>query len=287
VVATTRPTHRGYHLAVLGRLLLGIAITFGAGAPALAYADDGLGGAARVRGDGPRHVVAFTFDDGPSEYWTPRILRALAAHDVPATFFVIGRDLALRPKRRALLGAIARAGHTIGNHTFNHARLDDLAPTARDAELDQLAALVEQETGLRPSVVRPPYGESSHKVRAAFVARGLTEVLWNIDPRDWEIDDPRQLRAAILGAITRAGGGIVILHDTEKATAHALADALGDLEAWNCKRLRRGKEPIIPVSLHYFLRDGDKPRPVPPDVEARTQRFRDALRARCTPEQAD
>ncbi|HUQ01462.1 MAG TPA: polysaccharide deacetylase family protein [Kofleriaceae bacterium] len=270
---------------MLGRLLVGIAITLGAGsARAPAYADDGLGGGARTRGDGPRHVVAFTFDDGPSEYWTPRILRALAAHDVPATFFVIGRDLDQRPKRRALLGAIVKAGHTIGNHTFNHARLNDLAPATRDAELDALAALVEKETGLRPSVVRPPYGESSHKVRAAFAARGLTEVLWNIDPRDWEIDDPTQLRTAILASITHAGGGIVILHDTERATAHAFADALADLEAWNCKRLRRGKEPIIPVSLHYFLRDGDKPRPIPPDVEARTKRYRDALAARCAPE---
>jgi peptidoglycan/xylan/chitin deacetylase (PgdA/CDA1 family) len=269
---------------VLGRLLVGIAVMLGAGNAA---ADGALGGARPTRGEGPRHLVAFTFDDGPSEYFTPRILRALAAHDVPATFFVIGRDLDTRPKRRALLAAIAKAGHVIGNHTFHHARLTTLTAAARDAELDTLAALVEKETGVQPTVVRPPYGDSSPKLRAALAARGETEVRWNIDPRDWEISDPETLRAAILDRIVEAGGGIVILHDTERATAHALPGALADLEAWNCKRLRRGKEPIIPVSLHYFLRDGDAWRPIPPEVEARTKRFRDALRARCTPDKAD
>ena len=259
-------------------MLAGIAITFAAGS---AWADDSLGGAGPTRGDGPRHMVAFTFDDGPSEYHTPRILRALAAHDVPATFFVIGRDLDIRPKRRALLAQIAKAGHTIGNHTFNHARLTTLKPDVRDAELDRLAALVEAETGQRPSVVRPPYGDSSPRLRAFFAKRGLTEVRWNIDPRDWSFTEPEPLRAAILETIVEAGGGIVILHDTEKATAAALPGVLADLDAWNCKRVRRGKEPIIPVSLHYFLRDGDQPRPVPADVEARTQRFRDELTARC------
>lgn len=269
---------------MLGRLLVGIAVTLGAGT---AQADSALGGARPTRGDGPRHMVAFTFDDGPSEYHTPRILRALAAHDVPATFFVIGRDLDTRPRRRALLAAIARAGHDIGNHTFNHARLTTLAPAARDAELDRLATLVEMETGTRPAVVRPPYGDSSPRLRAAFAARGETEVRWNIDPRDWAFTEPEPLRVAILDTIIEAGGGIVILHDTERATALALPGVLADLEAWNCKRIRRGKEPIIPVSLHYFLRDGDAPRPVPPEIEARTKRFRDVLNARCVPDKHD
>ncbi|MBZ0231139.1 MAG: polysaccharide deacetylase family protein [Deltaproteobacteria bacterium] len=274
---------------MLRRLLVGIALTLGAGSAwaESAHGHDGLGGAAPTRGDGPRYMVAFTFDDGPSETFTPRILRALAKHDVPATFFVVGRDLADRPKRRALLGAIARAGHAIGNHTFGHARLTALAPAARDAELDRLAAIVEAETGTRPTTVRPPYGASSPTLRAALAARGLTEVRWNVDPRDWAFTDPEPLRAAVLDAIIQARGGIVLLHDTERVTALAFPGVLADLEAWNCARVRRGKEPILPVSLHYFLRDGETPRPVPPEVEARTERFRDALLARCGPEVAD
>lgn len=243
--------------------------------------DCGLGGADPTRGAGPPHLVAFTFDDGPNEHYTRRILAALAAHDVPATFFVIGRDLEQRPRRRAMLAAIAKAGHVIGNHTFDHARLTTLRPADRDAQLDRLDALVAAETGTTPAVVRPPYGDSSPRLRAVFAARGLTEVRWNIDPRDWTFDDPDLLRPAILAAIVEAGGGIVILHDTEKATAFALDGVLDDLDALNCKRIARQKEPIIPVSLHYFLRDGGVPRAIPAEVAARTDRYRTALIARC------
>jgi peptidoglycan/xylan/chitin deacetylase (PgdA/CDA1 family) len=241
----------------------------------------GLGGADPTRGAGPAHMIAFTFDDGPNEHYTRRILAALAAHDVPATFFVIGRDLDERPRRRAMLAAIARAGHTIGNHTFDHARLTTLGPAERDAEIDRLAAIVEAETGTTPAVLRPPYGDSSPHLRAALAARGLTEVRWNIDPRDWTYRDPALARKAIVDAIVAAGSGIIILHDTEKATAFALDGVLDDLDALNCKRLAHKKAPIIPVSLHYFLRDAGVPRAVPPDVAARTDAYRTALQARC------
>ncbi len=268
---------------MLGRLLVGIAVTLGAGSARAesAHGHDGLGGATPTRGDGPRHVVAFTFDDGPSETLTPRILDTLAAHDVPATFFVVGRDLAARPERRAVLTAIVEAGHTIGNHTFSHARLTALSPARRDAELDRLATLVEEATGVRPTAVRPPYGASSPALRAALVARGLTEVRWNIDPQDWVVTSAASLRARLVASIIAQEGGIVLLHDTKRVTAKALPGVLADLDEWNCGRVRRGQEPIIPVSLHYFMRDADGPRPIPPEVAARTERYRDALVTRC------
>jgi peptidoglycan/xylan/chitin deacetylase (PgdA/CDA1 family) len=177
----------------------------------------------------------------------------------------------------------AAAAHASANHTCSHAGLPARAPAARDDELDRLAAFVAAETGQSPTIVRPPYGASSPRLRAALTARGLTEIRWNIDPRDWAFTDPASLRAAIVAAIVEAGGGIVVLHDTEKVTALALPGVLDDLAAWNCTRVRRGKPPIIPVSLHYFLRDGDQPRPVPAEVEARTRRHREALVTRCGP----
>ena len=61
-----------------------------------------------------------------------------------------------------------------------------------------------------------------------------------------------------------------------------IAGILDDLEAGNCARLAAGDAPVVPVSLHYFLRDADGPRPVPAEVAARTQRYVDGLPARCT-----
>ena len=64
--------------------------------------------------------VALTFDDGPNDPWTPRVLEVLARHSVPATFFLIGRFVLERPE---LAEQIAAGGHVIGNHTFTHPNL--------------------------------------------------------------------------------------------------------------------------------------------------------------------
>ncbi|HVV83817.1 MAG TPA: polysaccharide deacetylase family protein [Kofleriaceae bacterium] len=240
--------------------------------------DDGLGGAAPVRGFDAPGYLAFTFDDGPHPAWTPRVLAALAAHDVHATFFVIGRMVwgLDHPARRRELIAIADAGHDIGNHTWSHARLTSVGPLERANQIDSSGALIGWIIGRPVHMLRPPYGSTNGELAAMLAHRGLTEVGWNIDPRDWEAKSPAELRKTVLAAILRAGGGIIILHDDKWITAQALPGILDDLEAANCHRMAAGVPPILPVSLHYFMH-----RPVPAWVEARTQAYRDGLEARC------
>ena len=71
------------------------------------------------------------------------------------------------------------------------------------------------------------------------------------------------------------------MHDVKPITAKIIADVFDDLEAENCKRLASNREPIIPVSLHYFLKDNKTPRAIPEVVKARTDGYRAALPARC------
>ena len=74
-----------------------------------------------------RRVVALTFDDGPDAEETPRVLDVLKRHGVRATFFVVGERIEAHPE---LLLRMLSEGHTIGNHTLNHAdmtKLTDLA----------------------------------------------------------------------------------------------------------------------------------------------------------------
>src|SRR3981081_2869967 len=61
--------------------------------------------------------IALTFDDGPNDPHTLRLLDVLAKNDVRATFFMIGRYVQQRPD---IARAVAQAGHVIGNHTFTH-----------------------------------------------------------------------------------------------------------------------------------------------------------------------
>src|SRR6266550_1192200 len=65
--------------------------------------------------DGP--FIAMTFDDGPSEKLTPKLLDSLAARHIKATFFVIGQNVEEHPET---LARAAREGHEIGNHTWSH-----------------------------------------------------------------------------------------------------------------------------------------------------------------------
>src|SRR5206468_9695687 len=81
--------------------------------------------------------------------------------------------------------------------------------------------------------------------------------------------------------IIKQNGGVVLMHDVKPITAKIIHDVLDDLEAENCKRLADKRDPIIPVSLHYFLRDGKTARPVPADVQKRTDAYRLALPVRC------
>ena len=242
--------------------------------------DDGLGGALPVRGYDTPGYVAFTFDDGPHPAWTPRVLAALAAHDVHGTFFIVGRNVwgLDHPARRRELGAIAAAGHDIGNHTWSHARLTEVGPVERAREVDQTGAVIRWITGRPVTTVRPPYGASSPELTRLLRSRGLTEIGWNIDPRDWQARSPGELRRLTVAKILRAEGGIVLLHDDKWITATALPGILADLERANCARIGAGRPPILPVSLHYFI-----DRQVPAWVEARTRRYREALGARCRP----
>ena len=61
--------------------------------------------------------LALTYDDGPNDPHTLRLLEVLARHDVHATFFLIGRYVEQRPD---IVREVVKAGHVVGNHTFTH-----------------------------------------------------------------------------------------------------------------------------------------------------------------------
>ena len=81
--------------------------------------------------------------------------------------------------------------------------------------------------------------------------------------------------------IKEGDGGVVLMHDVKQITASVIAGVLDDLEAENCARLAAKREPILPVSLHYFLRDGAAPRELPAAVQQRTRAYQDKLPERC------
>ncbi|MEZ4362369.1 MAG: polysaccharide deacetylase family protein [Kofleriaceae bacterium] len=243
----------------------------------------GRAAADRVRGELGADLVAFTFDDGPDPHTTPMVLDALARYEIPATFFVVNRHLQGRRGEagREVLRRTLAEGHMIGGHTANHARLRTANAEVLRLEIDESVTFLEATAGVRVSLFRPPYGVLGPTAAERLRELGLTDIRWSIDPQDFDNKDADWLRHKVLSDITRERGGVVLLHDTKRVTAGVIDKIFADLERENCRRMTRGRPAIIPVSLHYFLRDDGVPRPIPPEVEARTAAYRQALEDRC------
>lgn len=246
-------------------------------------ADAETGKADRVDGEERTGMVAFTFDDGPNPETTPAVIDALERYDVPATFFVVTRRLLgnLGEKPRSILARMLESGFLVASHSVSHPDLRGSKPKRLAAEIDQSIRTLAKEAGRPIGMFRPPFGAIDAKGRAWLARRGLTEVRWSIDTLDWQAKSAEKLRAKTMKMILAKNGGVVLMHDVKQVTAAAIGPILDDLEAENCRRLAANEQPIIPVSIHYFLRDAKKPRAIPKAVENRTAAYRLMLPVRC------
>ena len=237
----------------------------------------------RIEGHEVRGMVAFTFDDGPNPETTPLVVDALQRYDVPATFFVVTRRLVgpLAERNRELLGKLVAGGFVIASHSVSHTNLETLPRTAIRHEIDESLRVLADQAGRAIGLFRAPFGALDDRGREHLRRRGLTEVKWSIDSMDYRERDGDKVRERALAAILQQEGGVVLMHDVREVTAKALALLLDDLEAANCRRLAGGKEPILPVTIHYWIRDRGKPREVPEEVKQRTLAYRAALPDRC------
>jgi peptidoglycan-N-acetylglucosamine deacetylase len=164
-------------------------------------------------GDRKRPALALTFDDGPSES-TPALLEILAEHNVPATFFMCGKNVRRCPQ---VARQVISAGHEIGNHTDTHPRLDFHSPEFIYGELALAQESIQQITGAAPRFFRPPYGVRWPGLRRAQERLGLLGVMWTVIARDWKW--PAERVAGLL--LSRAANGAIFCMHDGRATEHA------------------------------------------------------------------
>jgi len=126
--------------------------------------------------------LALTFDDGPNPAWTPRLLEALAKHEVKATFFMLGSRAEAEV---ALVRRVAAEGHLIGNHSWSHLNLAVTGAERVREELRRTSETLEQITGAPVKFFRPPFGARRPAVLRIARELGLTPVLWNAMTSDW------------------------------------------------------------------------------------------------------
>jgi peptidoglycan/xylan/chitin deacetylase (PgdA/CDA1 family) len=183
-----------------------------AAASAAEQIDDGvlanipLGLAVAHAGRGAREI-ALTFDDGPSQYTLP-VLRLLARYHMHATFFVTGYAASSHAFQ---LGQIRAGGHAFGDHTVTHSQLPREKPAKRKWELVSTAERVVGAVKVRPTLFRPPYGESTRAINTMARQLGMLPITWSTDSKDWTRPGVKQIVKTVLAGAQP--GAIILMHD--------------------------------------------------------------------------
>lgn len=169
-----------------------------------------------TRGNAPG--VTLTFDDGPHPEHTPRVLDALDAAGLTATFFVVGQRVREYP---SLIQRMVNTGHEVGNHTWSHSEPSRTSSTQFLDEVRLTDALIQDITGTHCRLMRPPKGELSLGKLWGLLSMKKTVVLWNRDTKDYRVTAPKEL-AAWCDAYHPECGDIVLLHDNRPFAADAV-----------------------------------------------------------------
>lgn len=152
--------------------------------------------------------IALTYDDGPNDSHTLKLLDVLARNSVRATFFMIGRYVRQRPD---IARAVAQAGHVIGNHTFTHPLLIFESAAQTRTEFLGCRSALQDVIGKHSNLFRPPFG--GRRPATLRIARelGLQPVMWNVTGYDWNAPPATVIENKV--ARQMRGGDVILLHD--------------------------------------------------------------------------
>ena len=180
-------------------------------------------------------VIAISFDASWGADKTIAILDILDEYNVKTTFFLVGGWVDKYPD---MLKEITARGHEIGNHSDTHAHMNQLSEQGIRNELRMMSDKVENLTGVRPVLFRPPYGEYNDRVITVARAEGYEAVQWSIDSLDWK---DRGTQDIIKQCTHRVDNGdIVLFHNDSNDIVNALPVVIQHYQTLGYK--------IIPVS---------------------------------------
>jgi cellulose synthase/poly-beta-1,6-N-acetylglucosamine synthase-like glycosyltransferase/peptidoglycan/xylan/chitin deacetylase (PgdA/CDA1 family) len=189
-------------------------------------------------GAGADNMIVLTFDDGPDDTYTSEILDILKARRVPATFFLIGKNVLKAP---GIAQRMIAEGHEIGSHTFFHPNIEFISELREKLELNTLQRLIVSITGHSTMLFRSPYGRGSGPLTSAEAQplqlldqSGYLVAGGNVIPTDWLNSKPDAIVASAIAQLAPTGGNVIVLHDgggDRSATVAALPLLIAELQA--------------------------------------------------------
>ena len=186
--------------------------------------------------DPDKPMVALTFDDGPYDRVTNRIVRVLAKNDSRATFFVVGN----RVERYAdTMKNAFQKGNQIATHTFDHGDLSKMKKKQIRRELKRSFRVMKKINGENPTMLRPPYGNVNDKMRQTIQ---IPMIYWSVDTEDWA---SRNRDKVLSRCKSIKDGDIVLMHDLYPSTAAAVEKLVPKLR-------KKGFQLVTVEELFYY-----------------------------------
>ena len=187
-------------------------------------------------------LVSISFDAAWGNEDTQDLIDILDRFQVKATFFVVGDWVDKYPES---VKALHDAGHEVMNHSNSHAHMSQLSSEAIVADVEACNDKIEAVTGVRPTLIRPPYGEYDNNVITSIRSIGMEPIQWNVDSLDWKDLPAGEITERVVSRVQP--GSIVLFHNAALHTPEALPDILEYL-------LGEGYE-IVPIS--QLILDGE------------------------------
>jgi len=169
--------------------------------------------------------IYLTFDDGPHPVATPFVLEQLKKYNAKATFFCIGKNVDEYP---FLYEEILDAGHSVGNHTYNHLN----GWKTNDSEY--IANIAQAKDRIDSGLFRPPYGRATKFQLKLIRRQGITPVMWSVLSGDFDTQLTKE--KCLRNVLKNTGdGSIIIFHDSAKAYERLQYALPGVLEYYSAK----------------------------------------------------
>lgn len=152
--------------------------------------------------------VLLTFDDGPNEKNTPKVLEMLRKHKVKAIFFCIGSEAERHPE---IVKQIIADGHLIGQHTYYHNPFHSFYSSKRYQQELQKSHDTFARLGVDIKLFRPPLGITNKMIREAVEKMGYMTMAWSVR----SFDTRSESREIVIKRVVEKmkDNSIILLHD--------------------------------------------------------------------------
>ena len=180
-------------------------------------------------------MISISFDAAWGNEDTQQLIDILGKYDIKATFFVVGEWVDKYPES---VKALYDAGHEVMNHSNTHAHYPQLSAGEVVADLNACNDKIEAVTGVRPTLVRLPYGDYDDSSINAVRSAGMEPIQWDVDSLDWKDLSAGEIVQRVTSKVQP--GSIVLFHNAALHTPEALPTIIQTL-------LREGYT-FVPIS---------------------------------------